>query len=124
MNDKRTLGEMTEHYFKLKKPCANCPFRIKGAIDLRPGRVQGIIDDLLGNDYSGFPCHKTTGRGQEIEDEDGEITYQPTGEERMCAGAAALLMKRGQPSVGMRMAFAFGTATPNDWDEIKPLIID
>lgn len=124
MNDKKTLGDVTEHYFKLKKPCANCPFKIKGAIELRPGRMQGIIDDLMGSDYSSFPCHKTTGGGEEIEDDEGEISYKPTGNERMCAGAAALLMKRGQPSVGMRMAFAFGTATPTDWDEIKPLIID
>lgn len=110
-------------YFKLKKPCANCPFLLKGAIELREGRLQGITEDLLRNDHHPFPCHKTA-TGEDVETKDGDYTYAPSGEERMCAGASAYLMKHGAPTVGMRMAFAFGDASPDDWDDIKPLIID
>lgn len=110
-------------YFKLKKPCANCPFLLEGAIKLRAGRLKGITEDLLSNDHNLFPCHKTA-TGDEKETEDGDYTYVPSGEERMCAGASAYLMKRGAPSVGMRIAFVFGEASPEDWDAIKPLIID
>ena len=110
-------------YFKLKKPCANCPFLLKGAIQLREGRLQGITEDLLSNDRHPFPCHKTA-TGEEVETEDGDYVYAPSGEERMCAGASAFLMKRGAPTAGMRMAFHLGDANPNDWDAIKPLIID
>lgn len=39
--------------------CANCPFRATGAIELRPGRLQGIVADLR-NDSIIFPCHKTS----------------------------------------------------------------
>jgi hypothetical protein len=42
----------------------------------------------------------------------------------MCAGAAGYLMKHQNPSVSMRIAFVTGAATPADWDDIQPLIID
>ena len=44
--------------FGVKKMCANCPFRARGAIDLQPGRVEGIIQDLH-DDMNVFACHKT-----------------------------------------------------------------
>jgi hypothetical protein len=63
---------------KLKKPCNNCPFRAKGAIELMPGRVPGIIE-FLRNDLNFFQCHKTT--------------YSDTPEESMCMGALAFMFK-------------------------------
>lgn len=111
------------HYFRLKQPCANCPFRKVGAIELRPGRVEGIISGLLDEDSSSFDCHKTvhSSRGGTWSDEQG---YQPSGHEAMCAGAAALLMKRERPTVGMRFAFVLGAVSPNDWDEAQKVVVD
>lgn len=111
------------NHLKLKRPCANCPFLKEGAIDLRPGRLEGIIDDLLENDYSTFQCHKTVhSRIGGSFDEDGN--YNASGKESMCAGAAAYLMKKGRPTVGMRVAFVTGAAKPTDWDESQALVID
>lgn len=106
----------------LKKPCPNCPFLLKGAIELMEGRLEGIINQLLDDDYSTFHCHKTvlSKVGGEWNDE-GD--YTPSGKESMCAGAAAFLMKSGRPTVGMRLAFAFGDAKVSDWDSTMPLII-
>lgn len=111
------------HHLRLKKPCANCPFRLKGAIDLEPGRLDGIVDSLLKDDMSTFQCHKTTHSKKGGEwDDDGN--YTPSGEEAMCAGAAALLMKRGRPTVGMRIAFVTRAASPDQWDAVFNEIID
>ncbi|MEJ6002769.1 hypothetical protein [Paucibacter soli] len=112
-----------KHQFRLKKPCKNCPFLVDGAVELAPGRVDGIIETLLKDDYSTFQCHKTvhSSRGGEWDDEDN---YIPSGHEAMCAGAAALLMKRGRPTVGMRIAFALGAAKPDQWDAIARQVID
>jgi hypothetical protein len=115
--------ESIKDYFQLKKPCSNCPFLLKGGIGLREGRLEGITQDLLANDRHPFPCHKTA-LGEEIENDDGEYEYVASGHERMCAGASAYLMKHNSPTVGMRMAFSFGDASPDDWNDVKPLIID
>ena len=38
-----------------KRPCSNCPFRADaGAIELRPGRLEGIVADLLQDDQQTF----------------------------------------------------------------------
>lgn len=112
-----------KHHYRLKRPCANCPFLKVGAIELQPGRLDGIVSDLLESDQGTFQCHKTVhcARGGEW---DGEDNYQPSGHEAMCAGAAALLMKRGRPTVSMRFAFVTGAASPSDWDAVQPLVID
>lgn len=111
------------HHLRLKKPCDNCPFLPEGAIELEPGRLEGIIQHLLENDQSTFFCHKTLHsiRGGDWDDEGN---YTPSGEEAMCAGAAALLMKRGRPSVNMRIAFATGVATPDQWEQLGDRVID
>ena len=60
-----------------KRPCSNCPFRCDDdAIELRPGRLEGIIAGLLRNDMSTFVCHKTLD------------TQRMT-----CAGAVAVMAK-------------------------------
>lgn len=112
-----------KHHLRLKKPCANCPFLKCGAIDLSPGRLEGIISSLLANDGQAFQCHKTvhSARGGDWDD-DGN--YLPSGHEAMCAGAAAYLLKKNRPTIGMRLAFAVGGATISDWDEAKAAVID
>lgn len=102
-----------EHEFALKKPCENCPFRREGAIRLRPGRMTGIINDMLENDHLGFSCHKTVhcGKGGDWVELTGE--YIPSGNEMQCAGASIFLLKQGRPSVVMRVAMAFGKMDPD-----------
>lgn len=75
----------------LKKPCANCPFRKEGAIELRPGRVEGIIKDLLKDDHNTFQCHKTT----------------HTKQVAACYGAMTYLLKAGRPNIMMRLGLIF-----------------
>jgi hypothetical protein len=106
-------------FYKLKRPCANCPFLKEGAIELRPGRVEGILDGLMQDDHAYFMCHKTL---DGCEDEEGE--YAATGNEKMCAGAAAVLWKRHNPSIGMRIAIATGIAEPELWENNADIVID
>lgn len=112
-----------KHHLRLRKPCGNCPFLVEGAIELQPGRVERIIETLLTDDRSTFQCHKTvhSARGGEWDDEGN---YMPSGHEAMCAGAAAFLMKRGRPTVGMRIAFALGAAQPDQWDAVAHQVIN
>jgi len=111
-----------KHMLRLKRPCANCPFRVIGAIKLAPGRLDGIVESLLADDGLTFHCHKTLDAdAHDDSDEDGG--YASTGEEAMCAGAAALLMKRQRPTVAMRVAFAIGAADPSQWDACAHQII-
>ncbi|MGX4925847.1 hypothetical protein ACUYF2_24335 (plasmid) [Escherichia coli] len=92
------------NHLRLKKPCANCPFRKEGAIELAPGRLEGIINDIVENDMTTFHCHKTV-HSKSGGEWDEEGNYAPSGQESMCAGAAAYLMKIGRPTVAMRIAF-------------------
>lgn len=93
--------------FDLKRPCANCPFRVEGAIELRPGRIEQIAGDLLADDCSWFICHKTIA-GEHQQDERGEQHYEAGGTESQCVGSMVYLLKVGAPSVSMRIAAALG----------------
>ncbi|EEV4387873.1 hypothetical protein C1Y74_004939 [Escherichia coli] len=111
------------NHLRLKKPCANCPFRKEGAIELALGRLEGIINDIVENDMTTFHCHKTV-HSKSGGEWDEEGNYAPSGQESMCAGAAAYLMKIGRPTVAMRIAFAFGDAKVSDWDEAQELVVE
>ena len=112
-----------EHHLRLKRPCSNCPFRLEGGIQLEPGRLDGIIRDLLADDRGTFQCHKVVySSAGGTWDADGQ--YQPSGNEAMCAGAAAVLMKRGRPTISMRVAFAMGVAKPDQWDHFAEEVVD
>ncbi|MDW5418127.1 hypothetical protein R6242_16290 [Iodobacter sp. CM08] len=102
-----TKNHLVTHY-KLKRPCKNCPFLKMGAIDLMPGRLQSIIENLVNDDYSTFQCHKTVHdkRSGGSWNEEGE--YKASRQESMCAGAMIYLEKVGRPTVGMRVAKVFG----------------
>lgn len=108
---------------RLKRHCSNCPFRNdENAIRLAPGRLRQIADALVSNDAAPFRCHKTVHYG------DGtawspEGVYRERGDEAMCAGAAAYLMRIGRPTIEMRVGFISKLAEPGDWDEILDLTI-
>lgn len=72
------------NHLRLKKPCANCPFRKEGAIELVPGRLEGIINDIVENDMTTFHCHKTV-HSKSGGEWDEEGNYAPSGQESMCA---------------------------------------
>lgn len=112
--------------FNLKKPCANCPFKKVGAINLAPGRVEGIVQGLLENDREWFMCHKTVHHpkgGEWVETEEG-TDYEPSGNESQCAGAMAYLQKIRRPSLSMRMAYAIGIMKPEELEALSDEIID
>lgn len=111
--------------YALKKPCANCPFlKDQGkAINLQPGRVEGIIDDLLRGVTTGFSCHKTL-NGEEIEDDEGNVIYQRGGKELECAGALAVLEKLNRPTQLVRIMERMGAYDRNRYIPLFDLVID
>lgn len=81
-----------------KRPCENCPFRKDGAgIELRPGRLEGIIAHLKADDQQTFVCHKTLNKNR-----------------MTCAGAVGVMSKVGQLPVIARLGLAFGVITKED----------
>lgn len=117
-------------YYRLKSPCSKCPLRKGSTIMLRPGRLKEIVSDLLANDKSTFTCHNTlsTARSDSLEMDDdvdeslAAIDYRNG--EKMCAGAAAYLMKVGRPSVGMRYAMLSGSISFDHWKKAEESVID
>lgn len=91
-----------------KRPCSNCPFRCDGAaIELQPGRLEGIVKDLLADDMQTFVCHKTLG------------SHRAT-----CAGAVAVMAKLGRIPVIARLALRVGVIDREDIDASASLVID
>lgn len=118
-------------FFRLKRPCKNCPFLKKGAIELMPGRLEDIVEGLVKDDSSSFVCHKTLAPAEDdIEsdhDQDNEIQKRRINldaGEAMCAGAAAHLMKIGRPTIGMRLSILSGALAATHWSEAAPLVVD
>lgn len=112
----------------LRKPCANCPFLKEGAIELAPGRIEDIIDDLTKHDGSNFLCHKTVhsqngGTWTEDEGEEGQH-YAQSGKESMCIGSAVYMLKLGRPSVSLRFALIANLITVADLTEQNDKIIE
>jgi hypothetical protein len=91
-----------------KRACSNCPFRCDGAgIELEPGRVAGIVSDLLADDQRTFVCHKTLDK------------------ERMtCAGAIGLMYKVGRLPVIARLGLAVGVTTLADVTVSAAMVIE
>jgi hypothetical protein len=89
----------------MARPCADCPFRVEGAIELAPGRVESILAGLLADDMQGFICH--------------EAYYAKRRRLRLqCAGSMAVLLKAGQPNVVMRFGAALGLI---DFEKLRAL---
>lgn len=120
-------------YFLLKSPCSKCPFRKGSLLELQPGRLEGIVSNLLANDKATFSCHNTLSYSDrdnsnfETESEDDVETpaaIDYLNGEKMCAGAAAYLMKVGRPSVGMRYAMHSGSISFDHWKKAEQSVID
>lgn len=118
----KTNDPIATHY-RLKRPCANCPFLKSGAIELAPGRLEGIVNGLMEDDHSTFHCHKTvhSRKGGEFDD-DG--MYHASGNEAMCFGAASYLMKIGRPTIGMRLGIITGSVPRTFWNDQAGIIIE
>ncbi|CAE6821443.1 hypothetical protein R70006_06218 [Paraburkholderia domus] len=119
------LTEFFRHFFRVKTPCRKCPFRTEGAIELRPGRVQEIIDHLLESDDHSFRCHETVHSakfGGEWDDDTG--TYAPSNNEAHCAGAAIFLQKMQRASIWMRFAHSQGVLDLADFTAQSGNVID
>lgn len=112
--------------YALKKPCKNCPFLKdrESAIELQPGRVEGIIESLIDGSASSFACHKTTHSGEWVETDDGEETYQSSGKERQCAGSLAVLEKIGRRTQLMQVMGRMGAYHPEQYIPLFDLVID
>lgn len=114
---------MKHNPLAMKMPCENCPFRREGSINLRSGRLESIIDDLVSNDHKNFYCHKSV-HGKNGGQWDDEQNYTESGNELFCAGAAAYLMKIDRPSIAMRYAFVTGLVSPVRYKDLADQVID
>lgn len=89
--------------YKLKTPCAQCPFRD----DIRPflttGRAEEITDSLV---RAEFPCHKTLDYSRD--GVHGDAGAEIEGTTQHCAGALIMLERMEQPSQMMRIAERLG----------------
>lgn len=117
------LDKIKDH-FKLRRPCANCPFLKNGAISLAPGRLEGIVDTLMTDDHSTFQCHKTVHSARTGGEWDDDGNYVSSGQESMCAGAMIYLEKTGRPTVAMRIGRAVGIYQPELLEPHFDLVID
>lgn len=111
--------------FSLKKPCGNCPFRNDGkAIQLAPGRVEGIVKDLEENDTQIFHCHKSVHSkdGGEFNEDTG--LYESSGNEKVCRGALIYMQKKKRLPVLARIAVAFKVITIEDLEAQSCKVID
>lgn len=103
--------------YSLKKPCANCPFNKVGAIELMPGRVEGIIKDLLNGKATGFSCHKTVYKNRSCSKREKENHKQ-------CAGSLILLEKMGRQTQLMQVMERLGLYHPDDLKPYHDQVID
>lgn len=115
---------MTKRFdpYRLKKPCANCPFLkdASKAIRLHPDRVPGILEGLLTGEHTGFACHKTLAGEY---DEEGE-KYTPGRDEQQCAGALAVLEKLNRPTSLMQVMGRMGLYESEKYIQLSELVID
>ena len=115
--------------YALKKPCANCPFlKDKSqAIQLSPGRVPGIVEELLSGESSSFMCHKTVygNKGGTVSwDEEGNEVYTQSGHEQQCVGSLVLLEKMGHKTQLMQVMQRLGAYDPEHNKDCHDQIID
>lgn len=100
--------------FKLKKPCANCPFRDDDqAIELAPGRLEDIATEITRGDGNLFFCHKTLSGDRDEEDENEG--YTPGDNDSVCAGALIFQLKHGRVPIPARFAFMTGEINHEDF---------
>src|SRR4051812_8130966 len=95
--------------FGLRVPCIDCPFRAEGAIELRPGRLAGIVESLR-SDFTCFPCHQYLGA--------------PKVRVQACLGALAYMQQHyGQTPILYRLAVRDGEITHEVLLTVRPLLL-
>lgn len=90
--------------FKLRRPCANCPFRVGQGRLFGFGRIR--LRQIAA--ASAFQCHKTVDYSGD-EPDAGDHPQQ-------CAGLMAVLHREGRPNQIMQVAQRFGHLDPNKLD--------
>lgn len=83
--------------FRLRRPCALCPFRTDVIPYLTRARVESLDVAL---EQKTFTCHETL-----VRDGEGELAHAK--DSAHCAGALILLEKLKRPSQAMRIAERF-----------------
>lgn len=109
-----------KHPLNLKSPCANCPFLKKGAIELRPGRIEEIMERIE-DDTIIFPCHKTVRYDKANDDEESVVPFMDSS---ACAGAMIYLAKIGRPNIAMRLGARMGLISEADLMAQSDKVID
>ncbi len=110
------MQKSTEPY-RLKSPCAKCPFRTDIKPFLKSDRVLEIEDSL----YNGeFPCHETLDYDQDSDADDGGEGRE-TEKTAHCAGALILLEKLDRPSQMMRISERLGMYDRRNLDMDAPV---
>lgn len=105
--------------FKLRKPCANCPFRTDRPFYLHRDRAAEIAQALQGG--STFTCHKTTIDAPEADWDDagGDRIDGPNAQ--MCAGALVVMEREDAPNQMMRIAERLGMYDRRKLDMAAPV---
>jgi hypothetical protein len=104
-------------YFRLRKPCKNCPFRNDTARPFYLGRPRRL--EIAGALRAGstFTCHETT---VPVEDDDsGTLDMTDGPKAAMCAGALATMERERISSQAVRMALGFGMTTTEHLDHLR-----
>jgi hypothetical protein len=98
--------------FKLKRPCATCPFRTDVDGYLRRGRAIEIATSIANGAI--FSCHKTV---------EYELDEEPiTKESSFCAGALLVMENEGAPNQAVRMAERMGLYDAAAMDRSAPVV--
>lgn len=102
--------------FRLKKVCADCPFRAdKDFHGLRAERVADIADSL--RDGGTFHCHSTLDYSRSDETEvDGEPPSPIVAKSQFCAGALATMERGGEVNQIVRIAERLGIYDQAEFD--------
>lgn len=99
--------------FRLKKVCADCPFRADVPFyGLHPERVADIAQAL--RDGATFHCHKTV--SYDLAEQHGEERSAATSQSQFCAGALATMEKGQEPNQIVRIAERLGLYVRDDFD--------
>lgn len=101
--------------FKLKRPCAHCPFRCDVPGYLRRSRAIEIATDLANGSI--FPCHETT-----VDHPDDESERIADADSQFCAGALLAMENEESPNQAMRMAERLGLYDAAGMDRSAPVV--
>lgn len=123
LEDENAGDNLLAAHFRLKLPCVECPLRKSQQNRLTPGEREKLISALMANDFSTRQCQRLD-RFNRHAPSYRRGHYFSSDAEAMCAGAAALLVKRKSPTLGMRVAIATEVIPPDHWEAAKPLVID